>query len=456
MNTIVSKNPYTNQIIAVYKPFLPDEIEKTIQIAENQQKKLQTTSIKYRIEKLQTLSQLLKVRKTELARLITAEMGKVLSEAELEIEKCAAVCAYYAANAEDFLSDKQVATQNLLSYVTYNPLGIILAIMPWNYPFWQVFRAAAPIISAGNTIVLKHASNVIGCALAIEQLFLESGFEKGVLSNVIVSGSEVLKLISDKRIAGVTLTGSTNAGIAVAVEAARNIKKTVLELGGSDPYIILGDADLTYAVEKCVEARLINAGQSCIGAKRFIVDNTIHDQFVELFVDKMSKAQTGNPLEDETTYGPLAKIEFCEELSRQVSESLKLGATLVLGNHNFENDIPLYNPTIITNVNPQTPAYNQELFGPVASIIRAKNEADAIKIANDTNFGLGAAIFTTDLDKGLAIAQNQIQAGICFINDYAKSTPQLPFGGIKQSGYGRELSSWGITEFTNVKTIVAK
>ncbi len=456
MRTIESKNPYTGEIIAEYNLYDNSRIDKILQASAKLQNHWSQISMDRKSDLFLSLASLLRKRRHELATLITSEMGKVLVESEAEVEKCALVCEYYAKNAKDFLSPINIKTDYAKSYVVYNPLGVILAIMPWNFPFWQVFRAAAPILMAGNTIVLKHASNVSGCALAIEKLFVEAGFEENILSTILIRGEETSSLIEDKRISAVTLTGSTEAGIAVANTAGRNLKKAVLELGGSDPYIILADADLNSAVEKCVTGRLINAGQSCIGAKRFIVVSEVYDQFITTFAEKMSKAKTGNPLDKETTYGPLAKIEFCRELSSQVKKSISMGAEILVGEKAFDNDMPLYMPTVLTNVKPGMPAYHDELFGPVASVIRVKDEQEAIFVANDTIFGLGAAIFTQDIQKGTHIAQNHLQSGCCFINDFVKSDPRLPFGGIKNSGYGRELSLWGIREFTNLKTVVVK
>ncbi|HPW65617.1 MAG TPA: NAD-dependent succinate-semialdehyde dehydrogenase [Salinivirgaceae bacterium] len=456
MRTIESKNPYTGEIIAEYNLYDNSRIDKLLQAAAKLQNHWSQISMERRSELFLSLASLLRKKRDKLAILITNEMGKVLVESEAEVEKCALVCEYYAKNAKDFLSPINIETEYTKSYVVYNPLGVILAIMPWNFPFWQVFRAAAPILMAGNTIVLKHASNVSGCALAIEKLFVEAGFEENILTTILIRGNEASSLIEDKRISAVTITGSTEAGIAVATVAGRNLKKAVLELGGSDPYIILADADLNSAAEKCVSGRLLNAGQSCIGAKRFIVVDEVYDQFVTIFAEKMSRAKTGNPLEKATNYGPLAKIEFCHELNSQVKNSVSAGAEILIGEISFNENKPIYMPTIITNVKPGMSAYHDELFGPVASVIRVKDEKEAIFVANDTMFGLGAAIFTKDVEKGTRIAQNHLQSGCCFINDFVKSDPRLPFGGIKNSGYGRELSLWGIKEFTNVKTVVVK
>ena len=455
MNPITSKNPYTGELINEYKPFEKKEIENAISKTFEIQKKWAKVPVNNRAEKFLTLSKLLRLKKEDLAKIITLEMGKVYREAIAEVEKCAWVCEYYSQNAESFLLPEQIKTDYQKSFVTYNPLGVILAIMPWNFPFWQIFRAAVPVIIAGNTMILKHASNVTGCAFAIEKLFEESGFEPNTITTILVKGIEMPEIICDSRIAGVTLTGSTQAGISVATSAAASLKKTVLELGGSDPYIILEDANIELAVDKCVKGRLLNAGQSCIGAKRFIVVNKIYEKFVELFKNQMASAKTGDPFAPDTTYGPLANKSFKDELHNQVLKSIQLGAVNILGGNDNFKDLPLYLPTVLTNVSPKMPAYDDELFGPVASVIKAKDERDAIRIANDTNFGLGAAIFTQDIEKGLYIAQNEIEAGCCFVNDFVKSDPRLHFGGIKQSGYGRELSLWGIREFTNVKTVVS-
>ncbi len=456
MGTIISQNPYSGRIIEKYTLFTEHKIEKALEESYAAQKKWSLTDFKSREELFLRLAAKLREQKSLLALLITSEMGKVLREAGAEVEKCAWVCEYYAQNAEEFLAPQKIETNYSHSFVAYNPLGTVLAIMPWNFPFWQVFRAAAPIIMAGNTMILKHASNVSGCALAIERLFSESGFEKGMFTTILVKGSEASKLIDDKRIAAVTITGSTPAGIAVATAAGRNLKKSVLELGGSDPYIILADADIDLAVEKCVAGRLLNAGQSCIGAKRFIVVKEVYDRFVAQFLTKLSMAITGDPANPATTYGPLANLGFRDELHQQVLASVSKGAKILTGGTIIDPHLPLYPPTLLVNVASGMPAYDEELFGPVASVIEAASETEAIRIANDTEFGLGAAVFTQDIDKGTYIAQNQLEAGCCFVNDFVKSDPRLPFGGIKLSGFGRELSLWGIREFTNIKTVAVK
>jgi succinate-semialdehyde dehydrogenase/glutarate-semialdehyde dehydrogenase len=456
MGTIVSQNPYSGELLETYNLFTANQIETTLRESHLRQKMWSLNTFESRAKLFLTLANKLREQKSPLASLITSEMGKVIREAEAEVEKCAWVCEYYAQNAEEFLAPQKIETNYSNSFVAYNPLGTVLAIMPWNFPFWQVFRAAAPIIMAGNTMILKHASNVSGCALAMERLFLESGFEKYVFSTVLVKGSEASKLIDDRRIAAATITGSTPAGIAVATAAGRNLKKSVLELGGSDPYVILADADMELAVEKCAAGRLLNAGQSCIGAKRFIVVKEVYDRFVAQFLNKLSIATTGDPTSPATTYGPLANTGFRDELHQQVLDSVSKGAKTLCGGRIIVPNRPLYPPTLLVDVVPGMPAYDEELFGPVASVIKAADETEAIRIANDTMFGLGAAIFTQDIERGTYIAQNQIEAGCCFVNDFVKSDPRLPFGGIKMSGFGRELSLWGIREFTNIKAVAVK
>jgi succinate-semialdehyde dehydrogenase/glutarate-semialdehyde dehydrogenase len=380
-------------------------------------------------------------------------MGKHIREARAEIDKCACVCEYYADNGEEFLAAEVVETAASRSYVTYQPLGPVLAIMPWNFPFWQVFRFAAPALMGGNTALLKHASNVPGCALAIEEVFAEAGFPGNVFRSLLISSSKIDMVIKDKRVKAVTLTGSTPAGKTVAALSGKYVKKTVLELGGSDPYIILEDADLDLAVEACVAGRLLNAGQSCIGAKRFIAVDSVYDRFEEMFIAKMQEAKYGDPFDDSVTYGPLARNNLREELHVQVDMSIDKGAKLLMGGEIPEIKGFYYPPTVLADVRPGMPAYNDELFGPVASLIRVKDEKEAIRIANDTSFGLGGAVFTQNIERGRQIAEFEIEAGSVFVNDFVRSDPRLPFGGIKGSGYGRELSHFGIKEFQNIKTI---
>lgn len=381
------------------------------------------------------------------------EMGKPITQGVAEIEKCASVCQYYAANAATFLSDQLIETDASKSFVSYQPIGVVLAIMPWNFPFWQVFRFLAPALAAGNCGVLKHASNVPGCALAIEEVVQQAGFPVNVFQTLLVNSSMVEKIIENPLIQAVTITGSTNAGKQVAQKAGSLIKKTVLELGGSDAYIILKDANLEKAAEICVNSRLINSGQSCIAAKRFIVVKSAQKQFIKLFLSKMKAKKMGDPLNAATDIGPQARVDLRNNLYDQVKRSIKKGAKCIFGGELPKGKNAYYPATILTKVKPGMPAYDEELFGPVAAIIEAKDEADALRIANDSSFGLGSAIFTADKERGEKIAATELQAGSCFVNAMVKSDPRLPFGGIKQSGYGRELGLFGIHEFVNIKTV---
>ena len=451
-----SINPTTGQIVKTYETHSEKGVEKIVNAVDKTWRHWRSTSFMYRSRLMQNLSSLLKSKKEELAKLMALEMGKVKNEGIAEIEKCAWVCDYYAQNAELFLENEPIQTEAYRSFIAYQPLGTILAVMPWNFPFWQVFRFVAPTLMAGNTAVLKHSSNVPGCALAIEDLIREAGFPENVFRTLLIGSSQVEKVIKHKAVKAVSLTGSTPAGQSVASIAGSVLKKCVLELGGSDPYVILKDANLEDAANKCAASRLLNAGQSCIAAKRFIVVDEVYPEFLEYFIHEMNASRFGDPFDEETTMGPMARVDLRDEIHQQVVDSIEKGAEVLLG-----GEVPLrkgafYPPTILENVKPGMPAYDEELFGPVASVIRVKDEAEAIIVANDTEFGLGAAIFTGNLNKGENIAEVQIEAGCCFINDFVKSDPRLPFGGIKESGYGRELSSQGIKEFMNVKTVVVK
>ena len=398
---------------------------------------------------------ILRERKPDLAQLMAAEMGKPLKQGTAEVEKCAWVCDYYAASAEAHLAPEVVKTEAARSYVAFEPLGVVLAIMPWNFPFWQVFRFAAPSLMAGNVGVLKHASNVPGCALAIQEIFLQAGFPEGAFRTLLIGSEHVKGLIENPHVRAVTLTGSTPAGKAVAAQAGGVLKKTVLELGGSDAYLVLEDADLETAAETCVNSRLINAGQSCIAAKRFIVVEPVFDAFTARFVALMRGKKMGDPLADGTDLGPQARHDLRDGLHKQVLASIEQGATLLLGGTIPPGAGAYYPPTVLTDVKPGMPAYEEELFGPVAALLRAKDEADAVRIANDSVFGLGAAVFTRDTARGERVAR-AIEAGATFVNSLVASDPRLPFGGIKESGYGRELGVFGIREFVNVKTVYVK
>ncbi len=453
---IISINPYNNRKIKEYKELTPDVVKTKIENAHTAFRKWKETSFTYRAGLMKKSAEILQERSDEFAQLMTAEMGKLLRSGKAEAEKCGWVCKYYADNAEKFLSQEEIKTEMSSSFVTFNPLGVVLAVMPWNFPFWQVFRFAAPALMAGNICLLKHASNVPGCALAIEEIFLQAGFPKYVFQTLLIGSRQVSAVIEHPRVKAVTLTGSTPAGRAVAAKAGEMIKKCVLELGGSDPYIILEDADIEIAVEKCVISKLINSGQSCIAAKRFIVVDAVRDKFEKLFLEKMENQIMGDPLSPETTIGPMARTDLRDELHQQVIQSIDKGAKCLTGGYIPQMEGAFYPVTILTDVAKGMPAYDEELFGPVAAIISAKDENEAIEIANDTKFGLGAAVFTSNIKKGKNIAANLLDAGCCFVNDFVKSDPRLPFGGIKESGFGRELSHYGIKEFVNIKTVCVK
>ena len=451
-----SINPFTGEVIRDYPEHTSEEVNRFIDQVDAAFLQWKLTDFEHRAKLMKNLQARLLERKEELAGIIVSEMGKIFREALGEVEKCALVCSFYAENAAKFLSNETIQTQATASYISYQPIGTVLAVMPWNFPFWQVFRFLAPALMAGNTGVLKHASNVSGCALAIEQLVAEAGFPENVFRTLLIGSGKVKEVIENRLIKAVTLTGSTPAGKSVASAAGSVLKKSVLELGGSDPYVVLEDADIELAVKASVAGRLLNAGQSCIGAKRFIVAEQIYDTFESRFVELMGAANFGDPIDPQTTIGPLARHDLRDELHLQVTKSVDLGARVLLGGFIPEGDAPLYPPTILTDVVPGMPAYHEEMFGPVAVLFRAKTEEDAIRIANDTVFGLGAAIFTNDIEKGKQLAEKGLEAGCVFVNDFVKSDPRLPFGGVKESGYGRELSNVGIREFVNIKTIVVK
>lgn len=451
-----SINPFDGQLIRQYEDYADDRVDTIITAAANAQKTWRQTDFTHRSALMNQAADILDQRAETYGSLITAEMGKTLTEGIAEVRKCALVCRYYAENAENQLLPTEIPTEATRSFVTYKPLGIVLAVMPWNFPFWQVFRFAAPALMAGNAGILKHASNVPGCALAIEEVFREAGFPGGLFGTVLVGGSRVARIIENPQVKAVTLTGSTPAGQAVAAKAGQMIKKTVLELGGSDPYVILEDADLPMAAAACAASRLLNSGQSCIAAKRFIVVEKVAAQFTELLVDAMKARSMGNPMAPGIDMGPMARIDLRDEVHNQVETSIAAGAALVLGGEVPSGPGAFYPATVLTGVRPGMAAYSEEIFGPVAAVITATDEADAIRIANDTIFGLGAAVFTGDIDRGIRIASQELDAGCCFVNDFVKSDPRLPFGGIKESGYGRELHALGIREFMNAKTVVAK
>lgn len=456
--SITSINPVNGSIIKSYTADSEEAVLTKIESANAVWPSWSAVSFKEKEALLKRTAVILRKGKNELAHLMALEMGKPLQGGLDEIEKCATVCEYYAASGATHLADQLIETEASKSYVSFQPLGIVLAIMPWNFPFWQVFRFLAPGLMAGNCGLLKHASNVPGCALAIEKVLLDAGFPEHVFQTLMVDSKTAQKVIAHPLVKAVTLTGSTAAGMQVAKQAAGLLKKSVLELGGSDPYLILDDADLESAAEICAQSRLINNGQSCIAAKRFIVTAGVEAEFTALFSQKMASRVTGDPLTQGTDLGPIARADLRDELHQQVMDNIKKGAKCVLGGviPDFDGDHAFYSPTILSGIQKGMPAYDQEIFGPVATIISAKDTAEAIFIANDTSFGLGSAVFTTNIAEGERIARTALQAGSAFVNAMVKSDPRLPFGGINQSGYGRELGLYGIHEFVNIKTVYIK
>ena len=448
-----SVNPTDGSLVREYDEATPEEVEAALAAAASAFGRWSRTSFDERAAVLRRAGAALRERREALARLMALEMGKPVVQGRAEADKCAWVCDYYADNATRFLAPEDTPTGGARSYVAFEPLGVVLAVMPWNFPFWQVFRFAAPALMAGNVGLLKHASNVPGCALAIEDVLHAAGVPRDAFRTLLVGSSRVAGLVAATEVAAVTLTGSTPAGRAVAGKAGVCLKKTVLELGGSDPYVILEDADLEKATETCAAARLLNGGQSCIAAKRFIVVQPVLRRFEELLVERMRARRVGDPLEETTDVGPQARRDLRDDLARQVDASVAHGARLLLGGRVPEGPGAFYPPSVLTGVTPGMPAFDEELFGPVAAVVAAADEADAIRLANHTVFGLGAAVFTRDVARGERIARHELQAGACFVNAFVKSDPRLPFGGIKESGYGRELGAFGIREFVNVKTV---
>ncbi len=450
---LTSINPATDEEIGRYAPLTEDALGARIEGAEAAFRHWRNEALETRAARLARLAEVLRQEKDTHARLITAEMGKTLKEAGDEVEKCATTCDFYARHGEAFLADDPIPTESHKSYASFRPLGIVLAVMPWNFPFWQVVRAAAPALLAGNAMVLKHASNVSGCALALEQLFLKAGFPEHLFTTTLVESWQVAGMIAHPAIRAVTLTGSTQAGRKVAAAAGEHLKKSVMELGGSDAYVVLRDADLAKTVETCVTARLINAGQSCIAAKRFIVEAPLYDDFVEAMTDAFRQIVMGHPLEPQTRIGPMARRDLRDELHDQVTRSVKAGARCTIGGTLPSGKGAFYPTTVLADVTPGMAAFDEETFGPVAAIIRARDEADAIALANRSPFGLGSAVFTEDRERGERIARDLLEAGSAFVNLSVRSDPRLPFGGVKDSGYGRELSSFGIREFVNIKAV---
>ncbi len=450
--SIQTINPTTGEVLETFEPYNQRQINEALDQAHQAFLQWRATSFAERAKHLHSVASYLRDHKTELARLAVLEMGKSITEAEAEVEKCAWNCDFFAEHAERFLADEKIATNATESYVAFRPLGVVLAIMPWNFPYWQVFRFAAPALMAGNTTVLKHASNVSRVALEIERIFHEAGVPRGVLRTVLVPGSETSRLIEDPRIAAVTLTGSEAAGVEVAATSGQVLKKTVLELGGSDAFIVLEDADLDEAAQVAVTARFQNNGQSCIAAKRFIVVESVAEAFEQRFAANTARLKVGDPLEYDTRVGPVARGDLREALDRQVQQSIRQGAKVLIGGKAREGQGYFYEPTILTNVTPEMSVFAEETFGPVAAVIHARDSEHAIELANDSKFGLGSNLWTRNLEQARKLAA-RIEAGGVFINGMTASDPRLPFGGVKSSGYGRELSSFGIQEFVNVQTV---
>ncbi len=451
--SIQTINPATGQVIESYRTFPRQEALAILEQSHQAQQEWRNQSFQQRADKLREMAQFLRARKTLYAELISREMGKPITAASKEVEKCAWVCDFYADSAEQFLAPRLVATEMHKSYVMYQPLGVIFAIMPWNFPFWQVFRFAAANLMAGNTIVLKHADISTGAGLAIEELCKDVELPADVFRTLVITHDVAAEVIRHPLVRGVTLTGSVQAGAIVGCEAAKATKKVVLELGGSDPYLVFSDADLDQAAEACVLSRLSNSGQVCLAAKRIIIVEAVYEEFEQLVLEKLTQFKMGRPLDPETNLGPLARADLREKVQQQVQACLAQGASLLHGGEIPAGPGFYYPPTVLTHIKPGMPAWNEEIFGPVIALIKAADEDEAVNIANSTAFGLAAALFTRNIEHGEQIACNKIQAGTCYINQLVSSDPRLPFGGIKNSGYGRELGEEGIREFMNIKTI---
>ncbi len=448
-------NPATGEVIQQYPEHSPDEAARLVDRAGKAFLSWRETPIAKRSFLMKAAARVLRESRGAWAHLMAMEMGKALASAEAEADKCAWVCEYYADNAERLLAPEQVQTDASESYVRFDPLGPVLAVMPWNFPFWQVFRFAAPSLMAGNVGLLKHASNVPGCALAIEKIFLRAGFPEGVFTTLMIPSSGVEAMIRNDAVKAVTLTGSEPAGKSVAAIAGSALKKTVLELGGSDPFIVLGDAAIAEAAAQAAMARCINAGQSCIAAKRFIVVEKAAEAFEKEFISAMGRLKVGDPLERTNDLGPLARMDLLEEVDGQVKRSVAAGAKLALGGKRLGDKGCFYAPTVLLGVAPGNPAFEEEVFGPVGAVIRAKDAAHAADLANRSRYGLGASIWTKNAEAGKALAA-RIESGAVFVNGIVKSDPRLPFGGVKASGYGRELGLYGIREFVNIKSVWVK
>jgi succinate-semialdehyde dehydrogenase/glutarate-semialdehyde dehydrogenase len=449
---IASINPVTGEVLKTFTPLTNEELEQKLALADRTFATYKRTSFSDRTQWLNRAADILEAKKTEFGIIITLEMGKTLKSAIAEVEKCANLCRFYAEHAPQFLADTPATTDASRTLIRYQPMGIILAVMPWNYPFWQVFRFAVPALMAGNVGLLKHASNVPQCALAIAEIFHAAGVPEGAFQTLLIGADRVAGLVADARVKAATLTGSEPAGQSLAAIAGHHLKKVVLELGGSDPFIVLKSADLELAISTAVTARVMNNGQTCIAAKRFIIEDAIADQFITKFVEKFKALKIGDPMQSETDIGPLATPQILNELEAQVRASADAGAKVLVGGYRLKQEGNFYAPTILADIPLGAPPYQEEFFGPVASVFRVKNIGEAIALANSTNFGLGASIWTNDQQE-IELAIEQIEAGSVFVNGMVKSDPRVPFGGIKRSGYGRELGIEGIREFVNIKTI---
>jgi len=451
MKTLVSINPATGLKSLDIPVMERKTIDNIIEKSHHLFLAWRAVPLADKLKKIEKLAQLLHANYEEYAKLISTEMGKLYKEAQAEVKKCAALCEFYLQHAQVFLQDEIIRTDYTKSYISYQPLGVTLGIMPWNFPFWQVFRYAVPTLLVGNTVLLKHASNVPQCGQLLESIFHNANIEG--FHNLLISSKQIAPVIQHPKVKAVSLTGSLQAGQQVAQLAGACIKKTVLELGGSDPYLILKDADIPWAVEKCVQARLLNAGQSCIAAKRFIIEAAVYDEFVDAFKEKFQTYKPGDPFNEQTNLAPLATESIRSQLHSQVLKSIEKGAQCILGGGFYDQPGFYYQPSILTHITSGMPAYHEELFGPVASMIKVEDEEAAVRVANDHTYGLGSAIFSKNIEKAEYIAKTQLQSGQCFVNEFVKSDPRLPFGGENESGYGRELSRFGILEFTNIKTI---
>lgn len=447
-----SINPYNNQLIKEYTSYTPAEVESILESVNQDWQSWKNTEIKERAALMSKVSDVLLEGRDEYAKVMSLEMGKVIREARAEIDKCALLCRYYAESTEEILADRIVETDYSKSLIAHQPIGIVLAVMPWNFPYWQVMRFAVPCLMSGNAGVLKHASNVQGCGLMVEEIFRKAGFPDNIFRTLVIPSKQVEAVVTNPLVKAVTLTGSEPAGMSVASTAGKQLKKSVMELGGSDPFIVLDDADVDKAAEVSVTSRCLNVGQVCIAAKRFIVVESVAEEFIKKHAEKMAALVMGDPLDENTQLAPMSRPEFVEDIHAQVEKSVAKGARLVTGGKKMDSDGYFYPATVLADVKKGMPAYDEETFGPVSAIITVKDEAEAIRIANDTEFGLGASVWTQNQERGEKVAR-QVDAGMVFVNSMVASNPKLPFGGIKRSGYGRECSEQGLKEFVNIKTI---